>query len=164
MINQPFDEDVDDDDATIDPVIPEKPIGEYSRVLADREIWFNSPKPGQFSAWQRYRQTLVEKFYKIRKRAGNDPETKDLLELKDVAEKLDLITIELFESLVVRPEDVDFIAMQMIAGKVTVSDLNKVLFGGGDEPEDDEAPKIKKAAAKPRAYKKAAANAKRTKR
>lgn len=159
MINQPFDDDVDDD-AEIDPVIPEAPVGEYMRVLADREVWFNSPKPGQFSAWQRYRETLVDRFYQIKKRAGESPGVKDLLALKDVAEKLDLITIELFESLVVRPEDVDFIAMQMISGKVTVNDLNKVLFGGDEDPEDDQAPKV----AVKKAAKKAAANAKRTKR
>lgn len=151
MINEVFDDDVDD----------EQPVkyGDHMEIMAGREIWFKFPLPGQFSAWKRYRAVLVGKFDEMRAKATKDQTVENLQKLREITEQLDLITIELFESLIVHPDDVDFLQLQMITGKVTMADIHAAMFGR-PEPEDDAepAPKLKKAAAKK------AANAGRTKR
>lgn len=149
MINEAFDEEVG-----------EEPIGDHKRILAGRDVWLRNPVPGQFTAWKRYRENLIDKFTAIKVKAAKKPTPELVGQLQDIAEKLDLTTIELFESLVVREDDVDFLQMQMIAGKFTVKDMFAALFTD-DEPEDDvEPPVVQK---KPKPVKKAA-NAARTRR
>lgn len=152
-----FDEDIPDEDIADVPE-PEKPKGDFVRTLAGKEVWFRTPAPGQFHAWQRYQKSLNSQFAKVKKLAQSDPSLNNLSLLSDLSEKFDMAVIEFVESLMVDEADKDFVAIQMIGGTVQVKDLMGVLFA---DPEDDDA----EPAPKPvKAPKKSAANAKRTKR
>lgn len=154
--NEVVDDEVGEDEV---PAVaePEKPKGDFSRVLSGREIWFNSPIPGQFRAWRRYQESLGARFEAIKVRAQKAKTIRELQELTELSEKFDLSTLGLVESLLVDPDDADFIAMEMISGRVTVSDIHQVLFGD-PAPEDDQEPERK-----PRKAARKTANVKRTK-
>lgn len=168
MINETFDDDIpDDDELTIEPV-HEEPKGDFSRTLDGRTIWFNAPIPGQFHAWKRHRESLISRFEKLRKRAETETTLEMLRELSEVSEKLDMLTLELVESLMVSGDDVDFVAMGMVGGRITMIDIHQVLFGD-PEPDDDQpdAPKPPKKKIPKKvtaAKKKNTANASRTRR
>lgn len=163
--NEPIDDDVAEDEiddmmtaGTPVEIVPEKPKGDFVRTLGDQKVWFKTPAPGQFHAWQRYRESIQKRFDKVKKKAREEPSLETLRVLSDLSEKYDMAVIEFVESLMVDEDDKDFVALQMINGSVHVNDLMKVLFA---EPEDDDTPPAPKPAKAP---KKSAANAKRTKR
>ena len=157
MINEVFDDDVDDSE--VEPEVVAK--GDFKRTLAGREIWFNSPLPGQFNAWKRYRESLKRRFDVIKVQAKKNSDMASYRELSELSEKFDISTLEFVESLLVDEADVDFIAMEMISGRVTTVDIQNVLFTD-EEPEDDAEPEVKAKAPKKITASKAAANAKRT--
>lgn len=159
MINEPFDDDVAEDDVTAPiEVIEEKPKGDFVRILGGKEVWFRTPNPGQFHAWNRYQKSLNAQFSKIKKRAQAEPSLETLSILSALSDKYDMAVIEFVESLMVEESDKDFVALQMINGSVRTEDLMRVLFA---DPEDDD---VEPAPRPAKAPKKSAANAKRTKR
>lgn len=149
MINQEFDDDIpDEDEFIIDPgALPEKPKGDFSRTLGGRVIWFNSPIPGQFHAWRRHRESLGRRFEKVKVKAKDNPTLEVLRELSELSEQFDLDTLELVESLMTDEADTDFLAREMISGRVTMIEIHRVLFGD-PEPDDDEIPAPKPPKAK----------------
>lgn len=164
ILNEVFDEDIPDDEFTEIVVtaaskpVQEPPKGDFVRVLGGREVWFRTPSPGQFHAWQRYQKALNSQFSKVKKRAKEDPSLETLSILSDLSGKYDMAVIEFVESLMVDEDDKDFVALQMINGSVRTEDLMRVLFV---DPEDDDVEPAPKPVKPP---KKSAANAKRTKR
>lgn len=166
MINETFDDDIPDEETHLGEPVTAKdpePKGDFKRVLSGRDVWFNAPIPGQFHAWKRYRAGLAAKYEVLKVRAKKNPGQDVLNELVQMSEKFDLTTLELIESLIVNPDDVDFIQFEMISGRITMSHLYAVLFGE-EEPDDDTepAPRAKRTPAK-KAVPKKTANATRTK-
>lgn len=176
MINQEFDDDIpDEDEFLVDQDVtnhlvkvyedkPEEPKGDFSRTLSGRVIWFNSPIPGQFHAWRRHRESLSRRFDKIKVKAKAEPSLEVLRELSQLSEQFDLDTLELVESLMTSEDDKDFVAREMISGRVTMQEIHRVLFGD-PEPDDDQPEPVKPAKKtipkKVTAAKKKTANAKR---
>lgn len=165
ILNEVFDEEIPDEteedlDAMMQSgtpveIVTEKPEGDFKHVIGGRDIWFNAPLAGQFHAWKRYRASLETRYAVIRVKAKKSPSLEVLRELADMSEKFDLATLEFVESLIVNPDDVDFLQFEMISGRATMNDMYRILFGDPG-PEDDQAP-----APKPRKPAKKVANAKR---
>lgn len=155
MINQEFDDDIPDESE--EEILAafeagEKgttaPKGDFSRVMAGRTIWFKSPIPGQFHAWKRHRESLVRRFEKIKVQAKKNPSLEVLRDLSELSEKFDIDTLELVESLMVNQDDIDFVATEMIGGRITISAIHQVLFGDPGPDDDQEPAPVKKAAPK----------------
>ena len=154
-LNEEFDDEVGDDEVI---EVVDEPKGDMSRTVAGRTIWFRSALPGQFHAWRRYRESLKTRFDVVKIRAKKKPTEADLRLLMEISQKFDLSTLELVESLVVDPADVEFLQLGMISGKVTMADIASVLFADDDVPEDDVEVALKPR--KPASVKKAVSNVK----
>jgi len=165
MINEEFDDDIPDEDGR-DEIVPEtvRPAGSFKRTLADRVLWFKPPIPGQFGAFKRYREVLARRFEVLSVKARKNPSLEMLNEISDLSEKIDLTTLEFFESMLINTDDVDFVAMEMIGGRVTMADVHNVMFFSDPEPEDDVAPVVKPKTPRKQTASKKAANAARTRR
>jgi hypothetical protein len=141
-----------DDEAAIDPVID----GPYFEV-AGRKIYRKEIKPGQMAALQRFRDASMAQVNKIRADKGTADIDKIEM-LGDIWQRFDLKFLLFIESLVIDPEDIDFIADAQITGDIDVAGLLKAVFHP-DEPVDDDEDPVAKAPAKkmPNPMKKAAA-------
>ena len=171
ITNEAFDDDIPDEteiDAMMEAgtpveIVTERPAGQFSRMLAGREIWFKAPIPGQFSAFKRYRETLARRYEVISVRAEKTRNIELIQELRDLHDKIEMSTLEFFEALLVDEDDIDFVALEMISGRVTMDDIHVVMFGE-QEPEDDQEPVKKSKPVRKQPATKKAANAKRTQR
>lgn len=173
-LNEVFDDDIpDDDDIVAEPeaarivedpeIVEERPVGQFSRVIAGRTIWFKPAVAGQFAAFRRYREVLARRYEVLAVKARKSPSVEMLNQIAELAEKIDLTTLEFAESLLADPNDADFIAMEMIGGRVTMIDIQNVLFRD-PEPDDDQDPVQKTKPVRKQTASKKAANAKRTQR
>lgn len=160
MINEAFDDDIPDDTDYTEPAPEsvERPAGQFKRMLNDREIWFKPPIHGQFAAFKRYRETLAARYEVLSVKARKKPSVETLEQIRELAERIDMATLEFFEGILADPDDADWVALEMIGGRVTVTQIHNVLFVD-DDPDDDT---VVPAPAKKPAKK--AANASRTRR
>lgn len=163
IINEAFDDDIPDDYTEAAPEPVERPVGQFKRVLHGRPIWFKAPIPGQFNAFKRYRESLARRYEAIQARANKTRDVQLLSDLQGLADKIELSTLEFFEALLADEADADFIAMEMIGGRVTMEDIHDLMFRSED-PEDDQEPVQKPKPARKQTASKKAANAKRTQR
>lgn len=165
ITNQEFDEDIPDEVEETEPAPEpvERPAGQFKRVLHGRPIWFKAPIPGQFNAFKRYRESLARRYELIQVRAKKTRDLEMLEELQELADKIEMSTLEFFEALLADENDADFIAIEMIGGRVTMEDIHDLMFRSED-PDDDQEPVRKEKPVRKQPASKKAANAKRTQR
>lgn len=112
----------------------------FSLDLAGRSILFKRAKPGQLLMLQRLLEGLRSKM----DTAASDTERGNLFI------RLNKHSLDMIESLVVQPEDVEFLQEKMLLGVLDVEDLRPVLSGGKTpEAVPDDAPPKKRAPRKP---------------
>lgn len=156
-------------DEVVDEVVEETPEGDFSapaalvdvrpkpdfvHTVGDREVGFRTPIRGQLVALSRVRESVSRQLDAISRKADKSDE--DFAKVNRLVLDAELATLEVVESLVLDPDDLEHMRVALLRGQIEVDDILSVLYGGKDKPDDD-VPR------KPKAAKKVA-NAKRARR
>lgn len=120
---------------------------EFVRTIAGRDITFRPAKPAQMTAFYRVRNRQIQELEKLR---GAESTTETLVAIHDLYERFEQNELDLFTSLLVDKNDMEFLDGVMVRGELTLADLVGSLFGNTEEAPDDvePAPKQPKKAAK----------------
>lgn len=157
-----FDDDITDDepDEAIEAgepaqSIPSHPLGVFSREFHGRTIWFHNPSPSQMTALARLHATTRKK---VDKATGEN--------VMRIVFDFNNSSLTLIESLILDPEDVNFLQDSMLSGEVEIGQVLEVLWPVRDPDDDDVEPEpvVKKPKKAARTVSKAVANAQRSKR
>lgn len=140
-----------------------------TRTIAGRDLEFKEPKPAQITALRLFQQASAKKSKKLA--ADESVPLSDRMEgVQKLYDEFNIKSLNFLDSLLVNPDDADFLIDVQISGEYDISGLLQVVIHGEtNKPDDDEDPKpavARKAAPNP--LKKAAAakktaNARRTK-
>lgn len=130
-----------------------------TRTIAGRDLEFKEPKAAQVTALRLFQQASAKKSKKIQA-DEKTPAEERLEKIQELYDNFNIKALNFVDSLLVNPDDADFLIDVQIDGTYTVNDLVRIIIHGNDEvvPDDDEDPKpsvAKKAAPNP--LKKAAA-------
>lgn len=161
-INEVIDDEVADEDETSpDPVVV-TPAPDFTFTIAGRGIGFRQATRGQLVALSRVRYKASQEVARFSRMPATDELFK---QLNDVTLRAEIATLDLIESLILDPFDVEFLNTAMLQGAVEVEEIMAVLYGTKDLVDDDEDPKpvvAKKAATKKAPARKRVANAQRS--
>ena len=102
-------------------------------TLAGRDITFRAPTAGQLIILRR-------RLLRLQQEASQAPDEAKQLEL---ASDLVMVTLSVVESLIVNPQDVEFIEESMLLGKIDHTEVMAVIGMKAEQPEP-----VKKAAKK----------------
>ncbi len=111
----------------------------FTMELAGRQVGFKRPTLGQVIMLQRMA---------TRSRAAAENSQSD--DRVDHMTNIMVKTLDFIETLILEPEDREFVEEQMIAGTIDYTDLLAALSGGkrDEETADDQAPRPRRAASK----------------
>lgn len=138
----------------------------FTRKIAGRDIVLRIPTAGQRTALVRLQQATLAKMDNARKTIEDSSEL--YRTLSEMSERFDVLILDFIESLIVSPEDVDYLTSQQLMGKTSPAEMTTAIFFEV-APDDDETPvAVKKAPAARKSQgrkaptpRKATANAKR---
>lgn len=143
MIDDELDVEGADEEAA-EPIKPEV-VPDFTHTIGGRVIGFRRAARGQLVALSRVRYKASQEVAQI----ARMPATEDLFEqINRITLRAEVATLDLVESLIIDPFDVEFLNTAMLQGDVQVEEIMAVMYGTKDSVDDDEDPKPRKAPAK----------------
>jgi hypothetical protein len=147
MIDDEMDEVGEDEVNDLDPPVAPAAVPDFTYTIGGREIGFRRAARGQLVALSRVRFKAAQEVARI----SRMPATEELFQqVNNITLKAEIATLDLVESLILDPFDVEFLNTAMLEGSVEVDEIMAVMYGTKDVVDDDEDPKpvVRKASAK----------------